>query len=254
MAITCYSRAISNASHKESSLLAEAFSNRSVCWMALKNYAFALEDAENCASLGYCSTPERKEKTDRRIRLCESKVERSRSVPNAAEPLFPKSPKIEFRFSAERGRHAVATESIALGEVLLTEQCHVHSLIKPAALQHCYGCLKPLKNRQMFFPCISCCDVFYCSRSCQTEYYNRHKIECGFVQLLQAAGILHLVVKTILHQPQYFFSSHFERRTSNMTESEKDAVFHMSADFAAIQQSSPIMLLLMGWHVVFGYI
>ena len=39
-----------------------------------------------------------------------------------------------------------------------------------------------------------------------------------------------------------------------MTESEKDAVFDMSADLAVIQQSSPIMLLLMGWHVVFGYI
>ena len=145
---------------KEPALLSEAFSNRSVCWMAIKNYAFALEDAESCASLGYCSMPERKAKTDRRISICKSKIDRSGSVSNS-KLSFQKSPKIEFRFSHARGRHAVATESIALGEILTMEQCHVHSLISPAAREHCYGCLKRLENREMFFPCISGSVLFF---------------------------------------------------------------------------------------------
>ena len=76
-----------------------------------------------------------------------------------------KSP-MKIEYSPDRGRYAVASRDIDVGELIMKDEavCHIVDLNK--SLDHCYSCLS---HTLAPVPCQNCCAVVFCSMKCRAE-------------------------------------------------------------------------------------
>uniref|UniRef100_A0A3Q2YX53 Protein-lysine N-methyltransferase SMYD4 n=1 Tax=Hippocampus comes TaxID=109280 RepID=A0A3Q2YX53_HIPCM len=101
-----------------------------------------------------------------------------------------------------KGRHMVATEAIAAGEVILSERPFGSVLVASGGTfgterRHCHACLKPAWR---LVPCAGCSYARYCAARCRDgAWEEHHRWECPLGACLAAAGVLsHLALRVAL--------------------------------------------------------
>lgn len=138
-------------------------------------------------------------------RLQELKVDRNPKLPNASSSLT-------MLFSDSKGRHLVASQDIAHGELLIREEAYVSVIIpdrKPIGGKstwdisitncdlYCHHCLQ---SGLTFLPCHRCSFARYCSPNCRDVAWERyHYVECSLGSILLALGVFcHTALRTVL--------------------------------------------------------
>lgn len=117
--------------HADVQVLAEAFSNKSICWHQLKEYQFAIDDARYAKSFGYCQSEDRRIKTEKRIKLCKSELfsQKSCKIQNykfhKVLSTSVNDDAIVYDWNEQCGRHLRAKRNIECGEVLIIERAKV---------------------------------------------------------------------------------------------------------------------------------
>ena len=104
-------------------------------------------------------------------------------------PGLPRNPKfpslhqgVTIRYDSSRGRHAVATEDIKCGTVILQEEPIISFLWGEHLLTHCSFCLAATSSP---VPCYTCCLVVFCSSECRTRAWAQfHQYECKALEAL----------------------------------------------------------------------
>ncbi|XP_075052794.1 protein-lysine N-methyltransferase SMYD4 isoform X2 [Mixophyes fleayi] len=125
----------------------------------------------------------------------ELKLNRNLQITNASTSLTLKS-------SSSQGRHLVASEDIAQGDILICEEAYVSVIIpnrNPLSGQntwdvtvsnsdlYCHHCLQRILAS---LPCQHCSFARYCSSKCLDEAWNNyHYVECSLGGLLLSLGI-----------------------------------------------------------------
>lgn len=80
------------------------------------------------------------------------------------------------------GRHVIATEDIAPGEVIAKESPYFPLLLRSQTLFSCSNCMSRTAN---LYPCSHCCFTFYCSKECnKNAWEDYHRIECPILPTL----------------------------------------------------------------------
>ena len=104
-------------------------------------------------------------------------------------PGLPRNPKfpslhqgVTIRYDSARGRHAVATEDIKCGTIILQEEPILSFLWGEHLLTHCSFCLAATSSP---VPCYTCCLVVFCSSECRTRAWAQsHQYECKALEAL----------------------------------------------------------------------
>ncbi|XP_066552066.1 protein-lysine N-methyltransferase SMYD4 isoform X2 [Amia ocellicauda] len=118
---------------------------------------------------------------------------------------------VALRYEPSKGRHLVAVEDIAAGEVILEERAYSCVLIPEETVaprverrgvagteyRHCHHCLRPTLCP---LPCQSCSFCRYCGEGCRDRAWEGyHHWECSVGGELLAAGVLaHLALRVAL--------------------------------------------------------
>lgn len=111
--------------------------------------------------------------------------------------LHSASESLEIAWSAEKGRHIIASRPISSSTNIIAEKPY-SSWLQPANYSsYCFQCLRPLDNR--CFPCRQCTLVSYCSSECsQISWNTYHSIECKYMPILKYLSMGHLALRTLL--------------------------------------------------------
>lgn len=119
---------------------------------------------------------------------------------SATNPVYQSLAKVcSVEHSTSKGRHIVALEDIAPGDVILVEKPYASVLLPQNWLTHCHNCLcrciAPI-------PCLYCRDALFCSVSCrQQAWHSYHEAECGILNIISVSGIGkfgYLAVRTVV--------------------------------------------------------
>lgn len=162
-------------------------------------------------------------------------------VPKLGEknPRYPAiTNNIEIRFEPGRGRFAVATRDISVGDVVCVEQPCISHILPEYLSSNCGHCFKSMKAPM---PCTTCSKVMYCSYKCRKIALSTyHPYECKMIDFLVASGmsiICFMAYKTIAQKPLQFFlenrdkfSNHDEMSGSKNSEVTK----YLSDDYRNI--------------------
>ncbi|XP_077336697.1 protein-lysine N-methyltransferase SMYD4 [Lithobates pipiens] len=240
-AAVLYSKAISHGSPGTEEI-AVCFANRSAVLFYLCHYAECLEDIDRAQEHGYperlkskilqrqaeclrklkqsgfssihlpstesinLTDPTREPAADALCdRLQELKLDRNPKLTNASSSLT-------MHFSDSKGRHLVASQDIACGELLIQEEAYVSVIIpdgKPIGGKstwdisitncdlYCHHCLQ---RGLTFLPCHQCSSARYCSPKCRDVAWKRyHYVECSLGSCLLALGVFcHTALRTVL--------------------------------------------------------
>ena len=105
------------------------------------------------------------------------------------------SNKLSIKKTDKSGLGVVAIEKIEKNEILIVEesQALVPIFTEEEFIFYCCNCFNKIKNKMQFFACQNCSLFVYCDSNCAKQNWNNHKIQCGYSQLLQSAGISYLV-------------------------------------------------------------
>ncbi|KAG9351621.1 hypothetical protein JZ751_022872 [Albula glossodonta] len=145
-------------------------------------------------------------------------AEHQQQLPQRYGSIPSASPAVTLQFSPSKGRHLLAAEDIAAGEVVLEEKAFSFVLIPGGAPvarpendnskmlgmgafnteeQLCHSCLQQTFNP---LPCQGCSYARYCSEQCRKEAWaGYHCSECPVGGELRAAGVLaHLALRVAL--------------------------------------------------------
>ncbi|XP_051903055.1 SET and MYND domain-containing protein 4 isoform X2 [Hippocampus zosterae] len=186
-------------SPQSSEQLSLCYANRSAALYHLQHYQDALEDVSDAEKSGY--PPALAHKLAARRAQCRARLPSS-SVAAEPDDRSGTSPKVAVRFSPEKGRHMVATEAIAAGEVILSERPFGSVLVASDGAfgterRHCHACLKPARR---LVPCAGCSYARYCGARCRDgAWEEHHRWECPLGARLSAAGVLsHLALRVAL--------------------------------------------------------
>ncbi|KAM5182307.1 SET and MYND domain-containing protein 4 isoform 1-T2 [Mantella aurantiaca] len=138
-------------------------------------------------------------------RLQELKLDRNLQLSNASSSLT-------MQFGSSKGRHLVASQDIAHGDLLIQEEAYVSVIIpdrKPFSSKttwdvsitncdlYCHHCLQRTLSS---LPCHQCSFARYCSLNCRDEAWKGyHYVECSLGSRLLALGVFcHTALRTIL--------------------------------------------------------
>lgn len=107
--------------------------------------------------------------------------------PDSNSSRFPSaSADFDVKCSSTRGRYAVATDDVEVGQILLAEEPYVAGLSKEFNVTHCFHCLKRIATP---VPCANCASVRYCDETCRDLSWARyHSQECKFLLPLINSG------------------------------------------------------------------
>lgn len=90
-------------------------------------------------------------------------------------------------YTPEKGRYAVATRDIEIGEVVITEEPYAAMLLKAYTKTHCDFCLV---RSVAPVPCRYCSGVVYCSEHCRDcAWSSYHQTECKYLEMLHGVDI-----------------------------------------------------------------
>ncbi|KAJ7997407.1 hypothetical protein DPEC_G00228660 [Dallia pectoralis] len=126
----------------------------------------------------------------------QAKLPDSRQHENRNGPVSCLSPRVSVCFSPEKGRHLVATEGIAAGEVIVTDCAYSCVLIPGMEGGGLFGteekiCHLCLREGLSPLPCEGCCYARYCSEGCRRAAWEwHHRWECPIGAELRAAGVM----------------------------------------------------------------
>jgi len=147
----------------------------------------------------------------------------------ATNKLFPAmNEAVTFKYEANRGRFAVASRDITVGEVVAVEKAIVSHMLPEYMGKNCTHCFNIMKAP---YPCFTCTKVMFCSYKCCKEANDTyHKYECKLIDLFLSSGmsiICFLAYRSITQKPfQWFkdnkevFNQHDE--TSGQTKTQSD--------------------------------
>jgi len=121
--------------------------------------------------------------------------------------LYPvMSDAITFKYEEARGRFAIASRDITVGEVITVEKAIVSHMLPEYMGKNCTHCFKSMKAP---LPCNTCTKVMFCGMKCRTEALNTyHKYECKIVDLLLSSGmsiICFLALRTVTQKGLQWF-------------------------------------------------
>lgn len=179
-----------------------AVSNRSAVFFGMQRYMECLEDIKFVFKTQY---PEKlKNKLLEREKQCLSKLDAELSKKKKEDTIDAKiadilqlkhtrdkkyvsaSSKLKVVYNDEMGRHVVANEDIAVGEVLVVEHAYLTALLPPQFLFSCAYCL--CRNLNLY-PCMNCTYSLYCSVECQKlADKDYHNVECRLLPSLLEMG------------------------------------------------------------------
>lgn len=90
---------------------------------------------------------------------------------------------LKVQDTKELGRHIISREPVAEGTDLFEDLPFAHAMQKGYRLKHCATCLRSLSDQLIYWPCIRCASVVFCSLECRDKEEKFHKPgneECGF--------------------------------------------------------------------------
>lgn len=113
----------------------------------------------------------------------EPKVDKPVQIPQMSkdysQQLTSASKLVDIVYSEEQGRHAVARDSISVGDIIVVEKPFGSVLVPAYYDTHCYYCFTRVKS---CVPCDDCNVVRYCNETCrQKAWQEYHNMECGLV-------------------------------------------------------------------------
>ncbi|XP_076025237.1 protein-lysine N-methyltransferase SMYD4 [Genypterus blacodes] len=227
-----YSQGVCSAP-RNSEQLPLCYANRSAALYHLQLYQESLDDIDSAVDHGYPS--QLLHKLDARRAQCLNQLKNKdghKPAPDRApgqtvkdvktcvhddgHPSSSVSPKTSVSFSPEKGRHLVATERIAAGEVILTDRPYSCVLIpgmeevrgkerSQDAGKSVFGtehrrCHRCLGQTWRPVPCDHCTYSRYCSADCRREAWEEHHCwECPLGADLGVMGVkAHLALRTTL--------------------------------------------------------
>ena len=113
---------------------------------------------------------------------------------------------LNFRHEPGRGRFAVASRDISVGEFICVESPLVSRILPEYAGSNCANCFKSMKAPM---PCPTCTQVMFCSYDCRRIALDTyHKYECKVIDFLIASGmsvICFLAFRAVTKKPLKFF-------------------------------------------------
>lgn len=219
---------------QNSEQLSLCYANRSAALYHLQHYQESLDDINKALKHGYPShllykLEERRTQCLKHLTTLDhhqsaSKNHKGHSVKpvknniyNDIDPAFHISPQAAVGFSTEKGRHLMAKERIAAGEVILIDRPYSCVLIpgmeevkgkersqdtKTVGLfgtehRHCHRCLV---ETLCPVPCDGCSYTRYCSSGCRREAWEEHhRWECPAGADLMVMGVMiHLALRITL--------------------------------------------------------
>ncbi|XP_053703023.1 SET and MYND domain-containing protein 4 isoform X2 [Synchiropus splendidus] len=184
--------------------LSLCFANRSAALHRLRRYQESLDDVDRAGRSGYPAHLSHKLEARRASCLQHlSGLTHGAASEPGEELRFGLSPRADVRFSTEKGRHLVATDGIAAGEVIVREKPHSCVLIPSATAgfgtehRRCHLCLR---ETLCLVPCEGCSYSRYCSAACmEAAWQEHHRWECPLMAHLRALGVLsHLALRVAL--------------------------------------------------------
>ncbi|KAI3373758.1 hypothetical protein L3Q82_022340 [Scortum barcoo] len=205
---------------QSSEQLSLCFANRSAALYHLQLYQESLDDIDKALKNGYPSHLSHKLE-DRRTQCLKHLSVNQKAKEGHHNPASEKvretsvgpvtvgiCPQASVGFSSEKGRHLVATERIAAGEVILSDRPYSCVLIpgmeevkgkgggRGAEREVLFGtehrrCHRCLTETLCPVPCEGCSYSRYCSASCQQDAWDEHhRWECPLGANLMAMGVM----------------------------------------------------------------
>ncbi|KAG8590182.1 hypothetical protein GDO81_006670 [Engystomops pustulosus] len=203
--------------------LALCFANRSAVLFHLGHYSACLEDIDRAQENGYpqrllSKILQRQESCLQKLKQCDTSNTKSHKTERNQEkvtenPLLPNASRsLKLKFSTSKGRHLVASEDIAQGELLICEEAYVTVIIPDRETftkkstwdlsvslcdLYCHHCLQ---RAAAPIPCPHCSIAKYCTSQCMDQAWSYyHCIECSLGGLLLNFGVFcHTALRTIL--------------------------------------------------------
>jgi len=164
------------------------------------------------------------------------------------------SDSVSIRWGEGRGRYAVATRDIQVGDLIADETAFVAQIDKEFSKTHCWNCLTCAKCP---LPCESCSGVIFCSESCRdTAMSSYHPYECLFTDVLFQAnlGAWRLGYRALTSRPWSYFKENIDifLGRNELAGVEGDAVFSsqdilsfhslVTHDGLAVKQAPELMM------------
>jgi len=112
------------------------------------------------------------------------------------------SDKLKIEYTEGVGRHVIAAENIAVGEIIVREKPCVSFLHSNNQLMNCLYCMKAIVHG---IGCGKCSQVIFCSRSCCESSKNFHSVECGFMQMIPGLGPMAPVLRIFTSKSAQYF-------------------------------------------------
>lgn len=146
-------------------------------------------------------------------------------------PLYPvMSDAVTFKYEDARGRFAIASRDIIVGEVLTVEKAIVSHMLPEYMGKNCSHCFKSMKAP---LPCNTCTKVMFCSVKCRKAALSTyHKYECKMVDLFLSSGmsiICFLALRTVTQREIQWFRDNKDMfdltkhdKTSGETKEQKE--------------------------------
>uniref|UniRef100_H3DFG5 Protein-lysine N-methyltransferase SMYD4 n=1 Tax=Tetraodon nigroviridis TaxID=99883 RepID=H3DFG5_TETNG len=231
-ALLHYSQGVCSAP-PSSEQLSLCYANRSAALFYLQHYQESINDMDKALSQGYPSHLSHKleQRRTQCLKHLSLGVDAKKEHPNLAlKPniegnltcrTFGICSQAAVGFSPEKGRHLVATERIAAGDVILSDRPYSCVLIPgmkevkgKGAKQGTDGgelfgieqrrCHRCLAETLCPLPCDGCSYSRYCSASCQQEAWEEHhRWECPLgAELMVMGGMLQLALRVALKAGQ----------------------------------------------------
>ncbi|XP_049598724.1 SET and MYND domain-containing protein 4 [Syngnathus scovelli] len=188
-------------SPRSSEQLSLCYANRSAALYHLRRYQDALDDMSEAEKSGY--PPALAHKLEKRRAQCLAHLPSSEAARvDRDERHSGMSPKVTVGFNPEKGRHVVASDAIAAGEVILSERPYGLVLVASGGVfgserRHCHACLKATWRP---VPCDGCSYARYCDARCRdAAWEEHHRWECPLGARLTSTGVLsHLALRLAL--------------------------------------------------------
>uniref|UniRef100_A0A8C7XD89 Protein-lysine N-methyltransferase SMYD4 n=1 Tax=Oryzias sinensis TaxID=183150 RepID=A0A8C7XD89_9TELE len=229
--------------------LSVCYANRSAALYHLKHYQDCLDDIERALKAGYPSHLAHKLQDRRTMCLNQLSKKASEDEPSMYANRKARTtasnlgicPKVAIEYNLEKGRHLVAVERIAPGDVILTDRPYSFVLIpemeemkEKYARADMFGtqylrCHQCLAKTLCSVPCEGCSYSRYCSARCQREAWEEHHSwECSLGADLMAMGVIaHLALritlkaglKTIQEARQLVTETHEEAKSNGLISS-----------------------------------
>jgi len=130
-------------------------------------------------------------------------------VPNKLFPAM--SDAVVFKYEEGRGRYAIASRNIDVGEIISVEKAIVSHMLPEYMGKNCTHCFKVMKAP---FPCFTCTKVMFCCYKCWSEAMSTyHRYECKLIDLFLASGmsiVCFLAYRSITKKPLSYFMENKE--------------------------------------------